>query len=310
MSTKAKSLEQLKQFFTDSDSGNNQNQPRENNYYPFWNMKVGERVVVRFLPDLDADNPRGFLTERVYHRLEINGRTETVPSLTMYGEDCPISKVASDFYAAGDKENGSKFYKKRQNIGQVLIVEDPLPPDAQTGENAVGKVKLITLSYQLFNIIKDAFTSGDLDANPTDFEEGYDFIIKKTQQGDYANYTVGTKFANRSRALSDEEIAAAEEGMIELKSVLPRNPGRARVEALLAAALNGTAVDFKEDADGDEEFDQPTRKQSTRPALNENKASTERAINNRQSTKAVPSDDLPEDVDAVIAAIRNRNKSQ
>lgn len=303
MAIKARSIDQLKSFFAESGNNQQNNQPRENNYYPFWDMKVGDRVVVRFLPDLDENNPRGFLVERVYHRLEINGRIETVPSLTMYGEQCPISQVAADYYNAGDKVNGSKYYKKRQHIGQVLIVEDPLPPNAQ-GETNEGKVKLITISYQLYNIIKEAFTSGELDANPTDFVDGYDFIIKKTQQGEYANYTVGTNFARKPRALTDEEIIAAEEGIIDLKTVLPKNPGREYIERMLAAALNGTEVAESED----EEFEQPASpRRSSKPSLNEDVEDTTAAIESRTKSNAKASEEA-NDVNDVLAAIRARRR--
>ena len=71
------------------------------------------------------------------HNLEINGDRKSVPCLSMYGEDCPICAVSSAYYKAEDKENGKKYWKKKQHIAQALIVEDPLPADEATQETIV-----------------------------------------------------------------------------------------------------------------------------------------------------------------------------
>ncbi len=193
------------------------------------------------MPDLDSTNPRGFLQEKVFNTLTINGKTRNVPSLTMYGEECPIAKVSQAFYKAGDKVNGKKYWKKTQYLAQAIIVENPLEADKETGETHQGKVRIITLGYQIYNIIKEAFASQDdpLEADPDDFKNGYDFIIKKTEQGEYSTYTMGTKFMSKQRALTEEELMAAQEGMVVLKTLLPKNPGKEKVQALLDADMNG-----------------------------------------------------------------------
>ena len=143
--------------------------------------------------------------------------------------------------AGGLEINGKKYWKKKQYIAQVLIVEDTLPADETTGEKHEGQVRYITLGYQLYNIIKEAFASEDdpLEEIPYNFDGGYDFIIKKTEQGNYASYTVGTKFLSKQRSLTEDELAVAEEGMIELSTLLPKNPGLEKVQAMLDADLNG-----------------------------------------------------------------------
>jgi hypothetical protein len=230
---------------TFGSDGNRDQGPRENfqsnNYYPFWNMKPGQRAVIRFLPDLDPTNPRGFLLEKSFHVLNINGKPRNVPDLAMYGEEDPISKLSQQYYAAGDKVNGKKYWRKKQYLAQAIVVEDPLPADPETGETHQGKVRVVTLGFQIYNLIKDAFANVDEPflADPDDFEGGYDFIIKKTEQGEYSTYVVGTKFMSRQRPLTDDELVAAKEGMVELKSLLPKNPGVEKVQALLDADMNG-----------------------------------------------------------------------
>ena len=135
---------------------------RPNNYYPFFLMNMDAQAVVRFLPDKNEDNPMGFLVEKVMHNLVINGDKRSTPCLSMYGEDCPICAVSQKFYKANDEANGKKYWKKRQHIGQVLVVEDPLDPDKETGETLEGKVGFINLGYHLFGIINKSYENGDL----------------------------------------------------------------------------------------------------------------------------------------------------
>lgn len=226
------------------------------NYYKFFAMKDNEHAVVRFLPDLNEDNARGFLVEKVVHQLTINGKKRTVPCLSMYGEPCPICDLSQKYYKNDDKVNGKKYWRKRQYIAQAIVVNDPLPPDPQTGETNVGKVRHLALSYQIYNAIKDAFQSPDniLESEPFNFENGYDFIIKKTPQGEHSVYSVGTRFAVRPRSLTPEEMEAAAEQMVDLSTLLPPNPGFEKVQAMLNADITGSEYgggDEDDEDDGD-----------------------------------------------------------
>ncbi len=287
-----------------------------NNYYPFWNMAVGQRCVIRFLPDLNENNPRGFLVEKVTHNLTVNGQRRSVPCLGMYEDDCPVCKVSQDYYKAKDEVNGKKYWKKRQYIAQALIVEDPLEADKDSGETHEGKVRAISLGFQIYNIIKEAFGSDELEAVPYDFSEGYDFIIKKTEQGQYASYAVGTKFANKQRALTDAELEAAEAGMVDLTTLLPQNPGEDWVRTRLNADLNGEELEegsgrpakaAKPKVEDDEPpFDADPPKKVAKPAkvATEDEGSGEAAPAPKKA-KTVDADS-DTSVDDMLAAIRAR----
>lgn len=301
MSTKARSLASLKSAFGGDEQQNTQTQQFTNNYYPFWSMQAGQRAVIRFLPDLNESNPRGFLVEKVTHTLSINGQERKIPCLTMYGEECPICKISQAYYRAKDEINGKKYWKKRQYLGQALIVEDPLPADAETGETHEGKVRMIALGYQLYNIIKEAFTSDELEGIPYDFEEGYDFIIKKTEQGNYATYVVGSKFSNKQRALTGTELEIVEAGSIDLSTLLPKNPGEDKVQAMLDAEMNG-----EEYSDG---------QSNSTPDVDDDEPSTPAPVSRPAPVAAKPapvatSDDSDSDasVDDMLAQIRARRK--
>lgn len=265
-----------------------------NNSYPFWNMKVGEKAVIRFLPDTNEDNPRGFLIEKVFHNLELNGKRRTVSCLSMYGEDCPICKLSQEYYKAKDDANGKKYWKKKQYISQALIVEDPLPPNEETGEKHIGQVRNITLSYQVYNIIKEAFSSDELDEVPYDFENGYDFIIKKTTQGDYANFTVGTKFANKPRSLTETELSAVYDHSVDLSTLLPKNPTATVVQAMLDAEMHG-----------EEYIDNYTSRQQQSTTTK-----TTPVAKNPEASEETESDDSNQDVNDMLAKIRERRAAK
>lgn len=299
-----RSLADLKAAFnTDKQDGN-----REFNntgYYPFWNMKSGQRAVMRFLPDANENNMRGFLVEKVFHNLHINGQRKAVPCLAMYGEECPICKLSKEYYKAKDDINGKKYYKKKQYLAQALIIEDPLEVDPTTEETHEGKVRLLSLGFQIYNIITEAFKSDELDTPPFEYEGGYDFIIKKSEQGQYASYAVGTKFANRPRDLTEEEIATAQEGIIDLSTLLPKNPGLEKVEAMLQADLNGESYDDDSPANSSNRT-QPKPTTRPVPVVYDGEDDSDYTPPSRVVTKPNPVVSSDSDVDDMIKAIQAR----
>ena len=277
-----KTLEQVRNAFKSTDKESN-NLP--NNYYPFWNMKDGDQAVIRFLPDANQDNPTGFLVEKVMHTLTINGEFKSVPCLSMYNESCPICAVSQKYYKAEDKENGKKYWKKKQHIAQAIIVEDPLVDENGVQSPYQGQVKYVTLGFQLFGIIKAAFEDGELDEVPYAFEGGTDFIIKKTKQGDFATYSLGSKFARKSTDLDQDTVAAVQQQLIDLAILLPKNPGVENVEGMLEAAMTGSEYSAG----------------SSSSASDNGETTTTSAV-------SVTADDV--DQDDILAQIRNRRKQQ
>lgn len=294
-----KSLKDLKNLYGSEDN----KETREfsgTGYYPFWNMKAGQRAVVRFLPDADENNERGFLVEKVFHNLNINGQRKMVPCLSMYGDDCPICKLSQEYYKAKDEVNGKKYWKKKQYLAQVMVVEDPLEANPTTGDTHEGKVRLLSLGFQIYNIIKEAFKSDELEEAPYFYNGGYDFIIKKSEQGNYASYAVGTKFMNKQRDLTEEELSVVEEGLIELSTLLPKNPGIAKVEAMLEADLNGG--DFEDDDDDTTPKSAPST--SRAPSRSDDTDDTPPPKPTPRPTPAPASSDA--EVNEMIAAIQAR----
>lgn len=202
--TAKRNLASLTSAFTQKTGGGGGGNQNWKLFYPFWKIPVDSIAVVRFLPDLDPDNNLGFLVENLTHELVINGERKTVPCLSMHGEDCPICALSRDYYDEKspnyNEALGKKYYKKKSYIGQVIVVESPIEHD----QNQL--VKLIEFGPKIFKQIQAAFQSGDLEEAPFEFKGGYNFRIRKTQSGQYADYGQSS-FAPKQSDLDDEVIS-------------------------------------------------------------------------------------------------------
>ena len=224
-----RSLEALKASFTQKTGGGD---PSWKLFYPFWKMEEGSTAVVRFLPDLDEENSLGFLVENLNHELVVNGEKKKVPCLSMYGESCPICELSRKYYDEENEAMGKKYYKKRGYIGQVIVIESPIEHDQSQ------LVKLIEFGPKIFKIIQAAFQSGDLEEAPFELKGGYNFRIKKTKSGQYADYGTSS-FAPKQTDLDDSIIERID--LYDLKTFRTKQMDRATLEAMLIADQTGKA---------------------------------------------------------------------
>lgn len=256
-------LEALKQQYQDNNNGS----ANHGNYYGFWDMPVGGQAIVRFLPDKDFDNPN-FLLEKVYHELIIDGNKRKVPCLWSYDKErCPICEESQRYYKEeGDNSvTGRQLYKKRQYVGQVLVMNDPLPPNPETGKNSNGEVKLITIRPKIYKVIKETIAANELDDAPHSYDAGTNFIIKKAQDGKYADYSL-SKFERKSSAIEDELIDSIEEQLTDLKSLVAPKPERATLVKLLNDHFNGSSSDSSDDTAYDDSPDEDDTSSYSKPA--------------------------------------------
>lgn len=217
---------------------NNNNGGYSSDIYPFWQMAVGDEARVRILPDANDENPFLFYTDRLEHKIAINGEDKKIPCRSMYGEECPICDLSRKYYKEEGKgsKQGKYFYRNKTSLVRVLVVKDPLEPNKDTGETYEGKVLNTQFGYQLMEKIKEQISSDDL-GDFTDMEEGYDFIIKKTPQGEYGTYAVGSGFARKPSAV-DADLQESIE-LIDLGTLLPKDFGYEKVYNMLQAHLSG-----------------------------------------------------------------------
>lgn len=278
-------------------------------FFPFWEMNMNESAKVRILPDKNEENPLMYHVNKLEHRLSINGKMETIPCLQMYGEQCPICDLSRKFYKEEGKgsTNGKYYYRKKTSMLRVLVLDDPLPVDEETKENSVGKVVNTQFSYQLMEKINEELSSPDMDTLPFDFDEGYDFIIKKTPQGEYGTYSVGSGFARRPSAIPDDYRDLVEDNMIDLATLLPTNPGYEVVKRKLDEHLNGTDSD-----EDDEDDDEDDSKVDAVSRLREIKNAKEKSqkVEEPDEDESDDSDDDEDDDDAekLLAQIRRNRK--
>lgn len=237
-----RSLADLAAAFEQKTSGSGSDQ-RWKQFFPFWKAPKDSVSVVRFLPDLDEDNPMGFLVENFTHELVVNGKRETVACLKMFGEDCPICALSQKYYDEKDPEHnealGKKYYRKKGYIGQVLVLETPVE------HNAEQIVKLIEFGPKIFKQIQSAFQSGDLENPPYELKGGYNFRIKKTQSGEYADYGTSS-FSPKKTDVGDDVIEAIT--LYDLKAWRTPKTAREQLEAMLIADQTGASMPTSDSA--------------------------------------------------------------
>lgn len=290
--TARRSLADLRKAFDSKASTENSNSDWKK-FFSFWKMPEDTTTIVRFLPDLNEDNPMGFLVENLTHELVINGERKKVPCLSMYGEDCPLCEESRKHYDAGDEVMGKKYYKKRSYIGQVLVIESPFEYDAEP------LVKLIDFGPKIFKQIQSAFQSGDLENPPYELKGGYNFRIKKTKSGQYADYGTSS-FSPKMSDVGDDILENLE--LYDLSTYRTKQISRITIETMLQAEKTGTRVN--EDDEDVVVDDQPVQKVAVKTAV----ASVAAKVATRKEEPEVQAEEPAggQKASAVLDAIRAR----
>lgn len=217
---------------TDTTSGNDD----WKKFFPFYKAAVDTTSTVRFLPDLDEDNPRGFVVENLYHELNINGRKERVACLRMHGEDCPACKASEQFYDEKSPNHnpakGKAMYRKKSYIAQAVVLETTL----QMRDDA-PLVWLLDFGPQIYNKIIADMKSGDLENNPVEFQGGHNFRIRKSLNGTENSYATSS-FSPKPTDLPADMIDQVVDQMYDLKNYRAKRVDAAVMETMVNAALN------------------------------------------------------------------------
>jgi len=262
-------------------------------FFNFWKAPVDSVSTIRFLPDADEENPMGFLVENLAHELTINGKREKVACLKMYGEDCPVCSLSQKYYDEKSAEHnealGKKYYRKKSYIGEVIVVETPIEHDADQ------VVKLIEFGPKIFKQIQSSFSSGDLEEAPFELKGGYNFRIKKTKSGDYADYGTSS-FSPKQSDVADDVI----ESMTLYSLADYRTPRISRevMEAMLLADQTGGS--FSDDAPKE------TPKQMASVAGETVRETVERAVEHHAPAKEEASAPSGEKKLSVVEQLRAR----
>lgn len=249
-----KMRENLKAQKENSGNTRTQRTTGDNASYPFWNIKVGENAVLRFLPDGDVTNEY-FWVERQVIKLPFSGIvggeyptsenvTVTVPCIDMFeGMRCPIIAATKHLWNdESTKETARTYWKKKSWIFQGLVVSSPFIEENEP-EN---KVRRFVINKQVYDKIYDALLDPELDDLPTDFDGGLDFTIKKTQKGQWSDYNTSS-FARKSRSLTEMERSIIDtNGLFTLKDAKGAVPSQEQIDALpqlLRDSMDGLPFD-------------------------------------------------------------------
>ena len=264
-----KSLADLAAAFASKGTGEGSGNQQWKLFFNFWKAPVDSVSTVRFLPDADEDNPMGFLVENLAHELVINGKKEKVPCLKMYGEDCPICALSQKYYDEKSPEHneklGKKYYRKKSYIGQVLVVETPIEHDQEQ------VVKLIEFGPKIFKQIQAAFQSGDMDNPPYELKGGYNFRIKKSKSGEYADYGTSS-FSPKQTDVADDVIEML--NLYNLADYRTPKVTRAALDAMLLADQTGGSVP---EAGKEDDADETPAPKASAPVKTEAKTDDEPA---------------------------------
>ena len=223
----------------------------DNAIYPFWNIQENSTATLRFLPDGDESNTF-FWKERQMIRMPfpgIKGQDEhravtvNVPCVEMWGDSCPVhAEIRPWFKDPSLEQEGRKYWKKRSYIFQGFVVDNPLAEDS-TPENPIRR---FIINPSIYKIISAALMDPDFPEIPTDYEQGTDFKLTKTQKGQYADYST-SNWARRERSLNEAERKAIEtNGLFTLNDFMPKRPNDSELKAIhemFEASVDGQLYD-------------------------------------------------------------------
>jgi len=231
----------LRNAFKKKESEGGENTGFWDKFYPFYKMGFEETVEFRFLPDLDEENPLGFIVENKYHELLINGKKKRIACAKMYGESCACCENSQKYYDSGDEKMGKSFWRKIDYIVQGLIISTPFEYPIAAEDNPV---RMLSLGPKLYKVIEAKIVKGDLEEMPYDMVNGYNFRINKTHQGEYADYTT-SDFARKSTPIPEQFLANLE--MYDLKNFRYGHIEREQMEAMIEAFLTGRSYEAEKE---------------------------------------------------------------
>jgi hypothetical protein len=230
----------------------------DNALYKFYDMPIGQEAVIRFLPDGNEENTTSFWVERQVIKLPFAGILGgddkevivQVPCVDMYGDRslrCPITAEISPWWKT--KSNNMeldalarKYYKKKTYVFQGFVIKSPFE-EQNLPENPIRR---FNITPQVYEPIRSSLLDPDMENLPIDYVGGRDFKVKKTQKGEYADYSTSS-WSMVSRDLSQRELEAIEtHGLFNLSDFIPKKPTQTELNIIVEMfhdSVNGLPYD-------------------------------------------------------------------
>jgi len=289
-------LAELRAKLQAQDQRQNSARETDNAIYAFWNIPNDTTATLRFLPDGDESNTF-FWQERQMIRIvfpgvkgqdEARSVTVNVPCIEMWGDTCPVHAEIRPWFKDPTLEDvARKYWKKRSYIFQGFVVNNPLDGDVAP-ENPIRR---FVINPSIYKIIKAALMDPEMEYLPTDYVNGTDFRLTKTQKGQYADYST-SNWARRERGLEDDELEAVNSnGLFTLSDYLPKRPSADSVAAIyemFQASVDGELYDPDKWSD----FYRPFGVQAASTEKVESKTVSD-GLGTGTVTKVTTSDDVP-----------------
>lgn len=199
-------------------------------FYAFWDTPFDSTVSIRFLPDGDGDNVF-FWRERQIIRIpfkNVEGHDDLenviveVPCVRMYGknESCPILSETKSWWKTEKEDLARLYWPKKTYLYQGFVRNSPIKEET-TPENPIRR---FIINKTIHKLIESALLDPEMENTPVDYDCGIDFNIKKTKNGEWAEYGTSS-FARKETSLTLEEREAIEKhGLFDLSSFLPKKP--------------------------------------------------------------------------------------
>lgn len=247
---------------------------RDYSIYPFWNLKFGGSSTLRLLPYSDAYTGAFWAEKVLLPMQfsDADDPTKVIkflaPCREMYEHavKCPVLGPVRDLYAeekelrnTGKTKEADKLkkiagfhWKKPTYYYQGFVVKGGMTEE-ESPENPIRVFPFNKMIHKMiFNSIFESdedpfetlpcgeFTVEDVQAILGDGEVdldkflGHNFIVKKGQRGDYADWTTDSGWSKTQTRLADEQLAAlAEHGLHDLTKRMPDRPSDENYDVLV-----------------------------------------------------------------------------
>ncbi len=189
----------------------------------FWSPSIDKNRVgnalIRFLPQQDADMPP--VIKKFVHSIKHKGKWFIENCPCTIDEPCPCDEYSEHFFDMNTEQMKTiafRYFKKKQFIGNILVIKDPKEPEND------GKVFLYKFPVTVFEKIMDKICpESELDKEIPVFDlwNGMNFKLKIRDKKGWVNYEK-SEFVTESTpvAKDDDGIEEIYNQLVELKEFL------------------------------------------------------------------------------------------
>jgi hypothetical protein len=219
-------------------------------FFPFFNMDIGDEAVVRILPDIDPTNKNRWYVQRFNHKLNIDGReySTVCPKTFESGADCPICDRADAYFAQNDKPNGLKYWKGKPvaNLKVLVLSHGEIKDREGNSLDYTNKVCRVSFTFQVLSALLEQILNFDsTDPVFCGVPEGFNFVLKSTKNGDNRVWSF-SHFERRPTTLTNEQVALIEDELVEYSTLLPPRPTIEKLDHMLQASDGLVDLDFSQ----------------------------------------------------------------